>query len=286
MISSVNVNVKFASPYNTRSKMAKYLSDDASATFQVSDCRDIVNKVEASDEFVEPILLLPHRITMVFDTETSGLLSRTEIPINKKPYILQLSYLLYDEDDQLVIERCNHYIRLEDMTIEIDKGAMEVHKITKEKLEEVGEPIVEILTKFYKDYMRSSVIVAHNINFDIEMILIEMERNYEKLKENGCASPESVFNGMFERVNGKTRYDTMEHGRDICNLWMVSKRYGKLGVDEAMCKTENGIIRMYKKSPKLSELWYKLKGVECEGLHDSAVDVEICKEVYLSLKGV
>jgi len=273
MISTVKLQVKFQSPYYTRSqrKMNEYemLSDT------------IKN--------YKPIREEPPRLTMIFDTETSGLLPKGECSIDQKPYILQLSYVLYDEDKEMVVEEYNHYIRLHDMTIEIDKGALEIHKISKEILNTRGIPIEEALTQFYKDYRRSTRIVGHNISFDMQMILIEVERNYHKMMANGCVSPECIFNKMYETVHGIDHFDTMEHGIHICNIAVESNRYGKLGKDEYMVPVNiNGMVfekRMYKKRPSLLELLLQLN-LEVGKLHDSIEDVYCCVRIYQKIKHV
>ena len=294
MISSVKLHVKFQTPYYTRSqrKMSEYeiLSNSITNYEPISKeppnfsgFRSDSATFEVSSE--EAFCPLP-RLTMIFDTETTGLLPKCDVPIENKPYILQLSYVLYDEDKQIVVEEYNHYIKL-DMTIEIDKTAMEVHKITKDKLQNVGIPIEEVLTQFYKDYRRSTRIVGHNIAFDIQMVLIEVERNYHKMTANGCISPECIFNRMYEKVHGVEHFDTMEHGIDICNIEVESNRYGKLGKDEFMVPVNiNGMIfekRMYKKRPSLLELLLKLN-LEVGKLHDSMEDVYCCYRIYQKIK--
>jgi DNA polymerase III epsilon subunit-like protein len=223
---------------------------------------------------------------MIFDTETSGLLPKWDVSIEQKPYILQLSYVLYDEDKDTVVEEYNHYIKL-DMTIEIDEEASKIHQISRETLNTRGIPIEEALTQFYNDYRRSTRIVGHNISFDMQMILIEVERNYHKMTANGCVSPECLFNKMYEKVHGIDHFDTMEHGIHICNIAVESNRYGKLGKDEYMVPVNiNGMTfekRMYKKRPSLLELLLKLN-LEVGKLHDSIEDVYCCFRIYQKIK--
>jgi DNA polymerase III epsilon subunit-like protein len=246
---------------------------------QLSD--SIKNYVPISEE--------PPRLTMIFDTETSGLLPKGDVPIENKPYILQLSYVLYDEDKDIVVEEYNHYIRLDDISITIDQAASDVHKITKETLQNNGIPIEEALTQFYKDYRRSTRIVGHNISFDIQMILTEVERNYHKMKMNGCESPECMFNKLYEKVHKIDHFDTMEHGINICNIGVESNRYGRLGKDEYMTPVNiNGMTfekRMYKKRPSLLELLLQLN-LEVGKLHDSIEDVYCCYRIYKKIKPI
>ena len=49
---------------------------------------------------------------LVFDVETSGLLNK-EKPIEKKPFILQMSYLIYDILNQKCIKAVDSYIQVD-----------------------------------------------------------------------------------------------------------------------------------------------------------------------------
>lgn len=202
-------------------------------------------------------------IIMFFDTETSGLSSK-----GVHPYILQLSYILYDTKKNTIIKTKNYYIKIAD-NIVIDEKAQNVHGITTEMLKN-GIEIEFALKEFYNSYMNCSKIIGHNIKFDIQMIKIEIERNINKLKELGCLTPENVFNIEFEKENNIQCICTMYNTIDYCNIQKESIKEGRPSY-------------FYKKYPKLSELYMKLFHEEATNLHDSLEDVKVCMKCYFEL---
>ena len=118
---------------------------------------------------------------MVFDVETTGLLPKKD-PITKKyppiaswPYILQLSFAIYNVDTWSIERVYNSYVKVAP-EIEIAPIITELTGITRQIVDERGIPIGDVLTEFYMEYLKCDVIVAHNIEFDKEMILLEFGR--------------------------------------------------------------------------------------------------------------
>ena len=75
---------------------------------------------------------------LVFDTETTGLPTERNASIlstYKWPYIVQLSYLLYDTEQQMVLDYVDKIIKLP-QNIRIPKEAENIHKITNEIYQE------------------------------------------------------------------------------------------------------------------------------------------------------
>jgi DNA polymerase III alpha subunit (gram-positive type) len=134
------------------------------------------------------------RMILVFDVETTGLLpkkirakkgeqvseqaSEPEIPIESYPYIIQLSFVLYDIIESRAVYTYDSYIKLPEH-IEISEKVTELTGINKQLCNEKGKSIIEVLDNFYEAYMLAEVIVAHNIEFDEKMISIELQRNRE-----------------------------------------------------------------------------------------------------------
>jgi DNA polymerase-3 subunit alpha len=210
---------------------------------------------------------------MVFDVETTGLLpkkvrgSKEEIPIESYPYIIQLSCVVYDLFEGINVISYNSYIKLPE-NVEIPTEVTELTGITKEICNEKGKPIVEALEKFYEAYMLCEVIIAHNIDFDEKMILIELQRNRKEVLEKVpyCFT---IFNRIYEKIKGVERYCTMRNGTDLCNILVPSKIQGG---------------NPTKKWPRLKELHEKLFGEVPIGLHNSMVDVNACLRCYLKMR--
>jgi len=211
---------------------------------------------------------------LVFDVESTGLLpnsrrgSTNALPITAYPHILQLSFAIYDLAEKKVIRKYDAYIDIPDDVV-ISEFVSNLTGITKEMCKTEGKPIVEVLEQFYEAYMFCEGLVAHNMDFDEKMILIELERNRPDIMESVpyCFM---TFNPMYEKVHGIERYCTMRKGTDMCNILMESKMPGR---------------PPSKKWPKLNELYAKLfDGGTVEGLHNSMIDVLTCLRCYLKMR--
>jgi len=210
------------------------------------------------------------RMILVFDVETTGLLpkktrrkdSSNEVPIESYPYIIQLSFVLYDIIESRAVYTYDSYIRLPEH-IEISEKVTELTGINKQLCNENGKSIIEVLDNFYEAYMSADVIVAHNIEFDEKMISIELQRNRQKILDIApyCFT---IFSKIYESLKGVQRYCTMRNGTELCAITVESKTT--------------------KKWPRLSELHQKLFDVVPDGLHNSMVDVNACLKCYLKMR--
>ena len=231
----------------------------------------------------------PNNIVMVFDVETTGLIpkrpqSTTLETIKSCPYILQLCFVLYDMDKQEIIRKFNSYVDVDD-SVEISPKITEITGIVRETCKSRGIPIQDVLTEFYRAYQSCDVIVAHNIDFDKEMIMIEVMRNYQKMYSNGCENPSILFNEIHNVVYSKHLYCTMRYGKDLCDLWVECKTDSK-SVIKTDVTTEEPNKRRYKKNPKLSELHFKIFNEIPDGLHDALVDTLACLKCYIHLMSI
>jgi DNA polymerase III alpha subunit (gram-positive type) len=209
-------------------------------------------------------------LIMVFDVETTGLLPKRDViskDISSCPYILQLSFIVYDVTTKKTMRIFDSYVNIDD-SIVVSKKITEITGIVKDTCKAIGNPIEEIMTEFYKEYMKCNTIIAHNINFDKEMIMIEIIRNNKKMIELGCEVPSLLFNNTFNHIENKKLYCTMLSGTKQCEILKES-------IDKK---------RVYKKIPKLSELYFKLFDVIPDGLHNSLVDTKVCLRCYLQME--
>ena len=184
---------------------------------------------------------------IVFDCETTGL------PKNKNlspeisenwPYIVQLSWLIYDDVTQQITNINDHIVKLPD-NIEIPAAAINVHGITNEKMRTKGTPMSDVLRKFTRDFMSCQILIAHNFDFDNKVIQSEYYRNNQ-------------INWLGR--HRKIEYCTMKYGKPVANIQKQSKFHSG----------------MYLKSPKLSELYYVLFKTHPSGLHNAMIDVMAC----------
>ena len=71
---------------------------------------------------------------LIFDTETSGLpqdRNASIISTTRWPYILQLSYILYDSSSNAIIEYNDNIVKIPD-EVNIDPNSIKIHKITRD----------------------------------------------------------------------------------------------------------------------------------------------------------
>ena len=191
---------------------------------------------------------------LVFDTETTGLPEKNAeiIATHKWPYIVQISYILYDTDKNIVLNYVDQIIKLPKKVI-ISEESENIHKISNEMSRSKGADIKKELNKFNNIISKADIIVGHNILFDKNMITVECLRN--KLDEN-------LIN-----TGRKPEFCTMKKSVNICKIIKVAN---------------NG--DQYYKYPKLLELHEYLFGTIPDGLHNSMIDVLVCFRCYGMIK--
>ena len=194
---------------------------------------------------------------LVFDTETTGLQEKGASIYDKSkwPYIVQLSYILYDlSTNSALIE--DNYIDI-DGSIAISQESYNIHHISREILDVQGINIVEALKAFNKYLKECDIVVGHNISFDKRLIFVECFRNNVK----------QYFTDFKDNVmHHKAEYCTMKNTAEFCKL-------------ERLTATN----QTYYKNPKLSELYAILFPNEQlpKDLHNSLVDVAMTLRCYL-----
>ena len=208
------------------------------------------------------------KIVLVFDTETSGLFPKPDedTKITDYPYILQLSFILYDMRTQKIVHKYNKYIRVPDHVI-ISKFITNLTGITRQMCN-CGVSIVNALLDFYRAYKLCDAVVGHNVAFDRQMIEIEVIRNYNILAQTNPMVA-FMFNGIFQRLENKQQYCTMTMGRNICSIMVPSK---------------TNPASSYKKNPKLEELYQYLFNEAMPNAHDALYDTMACLRCFVMLK--
>lgn len=196
---------------------------------------------------------------LVFDTETSGLPEHNaSIQENERwPYILQISYILYDLSTNNAIIKDN-FIKVADSVV-ITEESFNIHHISRDHLNNFGVHIIPALREFNEFVRISDVIIGHNVSFDKRMVFVECLRN--NIKQNF-----TVFRGK-NKIQ-KPEYCTMKNSKEFCNII----RLNKTG-------------REFVKNPSLTELYQKLfpDAIQPENLHNSMVDTLITLRCYMKL---
>ena len=215
---------------------------------------------------------------LIFDVETNGLLPRNNnnqepTPISQYPFILQLSFVIYDISICQIIKTYDSYIKVPD-NIEISEYITKLTGISHALCEEKGNSIIEVLQNFYDAYIECGHLIAHNIDFDKKMIQVEIERNFDEVNKK-IPDILRLFNPIYEKINNIQTYCTMKKGNIICNLWL-----------DPVYNTDGTILKKsVRKWPRLDELYMKLfDGEKPENLHNSMNDVLACLKCYLQMR--
>jgi len=209
-------------------------------------------------------------LTLVFDTETTGLFLNTSHlqPLHELPYMTQLAFLIYDERSEQIVFRFSEMIRIPDYVV-ISPEVTKITGITREMCDTRGIPIQDALSAFYREYMKCSRIVGHNIQFDLRILNLEYRRNINILE---CPLAYSFLSYDYFRKNGVEVFCTMKYGVHICNIM-------REGIDK-----KTGEVYYYKKSPKLVELYEHLFNETPANLHDAMFDTEACFRCFVKIK--
>ena len=189
---------------------------------------------------------------LTFDTETTGLPRDRHGKINDSsnwPYIVQLSWILYDDETNRVF-KSNDIIKIDD-TVEISQESINVHGITRKRCIEEGISIKSAISKFQKAMADVHVIIAHNIEFDKKLMMAECARN--KMRH--------------EFYNSKGYYCTMKNSVKLCKIEAISQKTGE----------------KYFRYPRLSYLHEFLFNTSPKGTHDALVDILICFRCYYKM---
>jgi len=196
---------------------------------------------------------------------------------SKWPHAVQFCYILYDNVTHKA-KIVNEILKLPE-GVQMSAESEAVHKISLEKSQGqtkrvinpvTGETMMtynpeihEILEEFMKDFERADVIVAHNLRFDRNMLLAEMDR---LRKREGFEQFEEYIQNLYAN---KKEFCTANFGADVCQIEATNKAGKK-----------------YYKMPKLNYLYTHLFGYAPDEskLHDALMDVVICMRCFYKIR--
>ena len=195
---------------------------------------------------------------LAFDTETTGLPVSYNAPLtdlSKWPYIVQLSYIVFDTLKKEILDYTDHIIKL-DTDVLITPESVAIHHITAARSQKTGIPIERALQEFSEAVQDVDLIIGHNIQFDKNLLTVEFNRN--KMK-----------NALYRNGRPLSEYCTMKQNVELCKLPFVNK---------------NNTVMSHYKWPTLSELHVCLFNAVPQGTHNAIADVMICLRCYVYLQ--
>jgi len=208
-------------------------------------------------------------IILVLDTETTGL-PETKIinPDTLKlwPHIVQLSYIVYDVDKNVLIDIHDSIIKVKD-GITISEESSKIHGITKDICSMSGIEIELVFIELFNQLKRADVIVGHNVSFDINIIMVELLRLIYLKKEKMPESELIRYKHYLHFItNAKNISCTMKMAKDICKIKTISK----LGNE-------------YIKFPKLIETHQYLFNETPNNLHNALNDIMVTLRCFMQM---
>jgi DNA polymerase III epsilon subunit-like protein len=211
---------------------------------------------------------------IVFDTETTGFSP-------EKNEIVQLSYILYDMDNQTVLYATSEGEDIVNITGEIPEYTSNVHGITKEMTLH-KRPIKDHIAEFITHCNKANKFVGHNISFDIRMIVGQIKKIINKLQDEDPTeiSKYNEFLSKFDMVEKvvegkpKTKAKTTRVLPDIA--------YCTMNGSKSICAELKGVNKV--KNEKLIEVHKLLFNEDVGGqLHNALIDISVTLRIYIKL---
>jgi DNA polymerase-3 subunit alpha len=186
---------------------------------------------------------------LIFDTETTGIPHNKTAPITDLenwPRLVQIAWQLHDKNGKLT---SHHNYIIQPDGFDIPYKAEQVHGISTKRAREEGHDLMTVLGAFIQDLAKTSMLVGHNIEFDINIIGAEFIRKQ--------LAPEQFLN--------IAKVDTGLASTEFCQL------SGGIG----------GRLKM----PRLHELHEKLFNKGFGDAHDASYDVAATARCFFALVG-
>lgn len=192
-------------------------------------------------------------MNLFFDTETTGF-PRRDLPLDhpRQPRIVQLACILAEDDGT---ERASLSLIVRPDGWSIPAEAAAIHGIDDALAERAGVPIDMALRLLLDMARQTSLVVAHNVAFDVEVAQIGLHQ----IRQPDAAT----------EIGAMPRACTMNLATPILKL-PPTERMLAAGFNKP-------------KAPKLAECVRHFFDEPLEGAHDALVDVRACARVYRHL---
>lgn len=191
---------------------------------------------------------------LFFDTETNGI--KTDDNPNFRLRCVQLGAILQDLDTMRVLGEINLIINQEGRLI--PAGASNVHGITDDLAAAVGVHKLDADGLFAQFIDKADVIVAHNIQYDLDVIADDMPDSHLALE-------------------GKPTFCTMQGSLYAVKAPLTHKQ-------KAYFTSKGRMPDAPYKVPNLTEAHQYFYGKPFEGAHDAMADIRACRDVFFTLQ--
>jgi len=209
---------------------------------------EVFTSIKSKSEFIidlETEDLTKHLLDdvyLIIDIETSGLPVKTTTG-KKFPEIVQIAWLLTNKKGTIL--KKNSYII--DTPYITENNSSDIINIDFKTARKVKYPLRKSLKKLAEDLKMSDYVVAHNIEFDVEILGHYFVESY----------------GV-DPFNKKNKICTMKSSINFC---AIPNNYGF-------------------KYPKLSELYFKLYGYQVKNSHNAEIDVLHTLKCFNKLRSI
>lgn len=198
-------------------------------------------------------------MNLFFDTETTGLPERGLPPDHpRQPHLVQLACLLCEDDGT---ERASVSLIVRP-PVSIPDDVAAIHGITNGVAAAAGISPASAVAMWSNLARRADVLVAHNVGFDMAIMLTAWHRT----QGDDAAARWASTHG------DRPIFCTMKAATPVVNLPPTPRMVAA------------GMRRP--KPPKLEECIRHLFGEELAGAHDALVDVRACARVYHHIKSL
>ena len=209
---------------------------------------------------------------LVIDTETSGLpggrnVTRETYEKWNRARLVQVAWEFYNPAKECIKQE-DYIVRPEGF--EVPEVAANIHGITTERALTEGMPLIDVLKKLHVLLAYKPIIVAHNIQFDNDIILAELYRYQTELTASQIAaqlagasqSQQTIINKSIAQID------------DMIELWVKCRKH---------CTMLMGTLPG-QKWPKLAVLYERcFNRLPTGDMHRADNDTRACAEIYFHL---